>query len=87
MTVDDVPADIRNQFLDLARMLRARGFDRHSADAILHRIRWLGNVERGDREFKCNNNWTAILARWAMEFDPSLRGLFDLRERRTIDHG
>jgi len=80
--IADVPADIQAQFLSLARMLRSKGFDKHSADAVLHRIRWLGNVERGDREFKCNNNWTAALARWSMEFDPSLAGLFDLRESK-----
>lgn len=80
--IEDVPDDVRTQFLDLARMLKARGYDKHSADAILHRIRWIGSIERGNREFKCNNNWTAALARWAMEIDPTLRGLFELREKK-----
>ena len=83
MTTDisEVPEDVKIQFLELAQMLKRRGFKKHSADAILHRIRWVGTVERGNREFKCNNNWTAPLARWAMEVDPSLIGFFDLRER------
>jgi hypothetical protein len=79
--ISEVPEDVRAQFLELARLLRSRGFQHHSADAVLHRIRWLGSVEKGDREYKCNNNWTAPLARWAMAADPSLSGLFNLRER------
>lgn len=81
--ISDVPEDVMEQFLKLARFLRHdRGRERHSADAILHRIRWAGNVEKGDREFRCNDHWTAPLARWAMDADPSLKGLFELREKR-----
>lgn len=86
--ISEVPHDVRERFVELARLLRQRGFRKHSADAILHRIRWMETVERGDREFKCNNNWTSPLARWAMEIDPALSGLFDLRERRSeVDEG
>lgn len=82
--ISEVPCDVREQFLELARLLRTRGFKRHSADAVLHRIRWMGAVEKGDREFKCNDHWTAPLARWAMEEDPALAGLFELRERKSL---
>ena len=57
----------------------SRRTDRYSADAILHRIRWFSMIERGDRAFKGNNNWTPILARWFMGKYPSLTGFFELR--------
>lgn len=78
---DDVPEDVARKFLALALEVRARGFESYSSDAILHRIRWHAHVERGDRDFKCNNNWTAPLARWAMQADARLAGFFELRRR------
>ena len=55
---------------------------RFSSDAILHRIRWECAIERGDREFKCNDHWTAPLARWFMRLHPEYEGFFETRERR-----
>ena len=57
--------------------------ERSSSDMVLHRIRWYARIERGEREFKCNNNWTSALARWAMSVDPDLLGFFELRECRN----
>ena len=56
-------------------------FARYSADAILHRCRWHWQVERGDRGFKINNNWSAPLARWFLKIHPEAAGFFELRER------
>ena len=46
-------------FEQLALQVRARGIEHFSADAILHRIRWEFHVERGDSEYKVNNNYSA----------------------------
>jgi hypothetical protein len=66
-------------FVALTDELRRKGFTRYSARAILHRIRWHYHVERGEREFKCNNNWTPMLAREYMTDHPGSEGFFETR--------
>lgn len=77
----DVPVEVCRLFEGLALTLRAQGYSRFSADAILHRIRWEMNVDRGNRAFKVNNDWAALLARWFMARNPSCGKFFELRER------
>jgi len=79
--VPGVPEEVVQLFEDLA-LQAARMFDRYSARAILHRIRWHYHIEKGNREFKCNNNWTPDMARWFMRKHPDLDGFFVIRERR-----
>lgn len=78
---DGVPVEVCSLFERLAIEVRGRGFSRYSADAILHRVRWEMNIERGDRAFKANNNWTPALARWFLKNHPEANGFFELRER------
>ena len=78
---ESVPLEVCHSFEKLALELRALGFKRYSADAILHRVRWHMHVERGNRAFKANNNWTAPLARWFLKNHPEAAGFFELRER------
>ena len=79
-----IPIDVCSLFERLALRLLERGWSRYSSDAILHRIRWYFRVEKGMREFKCNNNWTASLARWAMGNHPELDGFFETRKARAL---
>ena len=76
-----VPVEVCHSFETLALTVRRNGWQRYSADAILHRIRWEMHVERGNRAFKANNNWTAPLARWFLKVHPEAAGFFELRER------
>lgn len=78
---EGVPSDVASLFERLALQLWERGRRRFSADAILHRIRWEFTVER-DGEWKCNNNHTAVLARWFITKHPDKREFFETRERR-----
>jgi hypothetical protein len=78
---EGVPVDVCHSFEKLAIEVRALGFKRYSADAILHRVRWHMHVERGNRGFKANNNWSAPLARWFLKIHPEAAGFFELRER------
>lgn len=80
-----VPADVAQKFEELALQVAGQGFARYSSDALLHRIRWHFQIERGLREFKCNDHWTAPLARWFLTRHPSLKGFFELRERRPAE--
>lgn len=77
----DVPTEVCDLFEKLALEVAARGFRRYSARAILHRIRWHHHIERGDDSFKCNNNWTARMARWFVVRHPNHSDFFELRER------
>lgn len=79
---EGVPADVCLTFEKLALGLIRDGFRRHSADAILHRVRWEWQVERGDRGFRINNDWTAPLARWFMARNPDAKGFFETRVAR-----
>lgn len=53
---------------------------RYSADAILHRIRWLTNIETSDAKFRVNDHWSAFYARMLLKDDPSFTGFFELRK-------
>ena len=74
-----IPPDVCLYFEKLALDLIRDGHRRYSADGILHRVRWHWQVERGDRGFKCNNNWTAPLARWFIARNPAAKDFFALR--------
>jgi len=80
---DDIPPEICDLFERFALEVAARGFKRYSSDALLHRIRWHEQIERGNREFKCNDHFTAPLARWFLARHPELQGFF---ETRTSKH-
>lgn len=78
-----IPHEVGDLFEKLALQVKEQGFTRYSADAVLHRIRWHYHVEQGKRDFKCNDHWTAPLARWFLAKHPECDGFFELRERRT----
>jgi hypothetical protein len=90
MTIDDRFKDyiianprVFTLFCKYAEMVRAKGYHRYSADAIVHRIRWHENFEttRTD-EFKINDHYSSRLARLLIERDPTYEGFFELRELR-----
>lgn len=74
-----VPLDVVHLFEKLALQLWEQGREHYSARAILHRIRWHFDVDMGDRDFKCNNNWTPALARWFMAKHPECGDFFRTR--------
>jgi hypothetical protein len=77
-----IPAGIAADFERLALEVAARGFRRYSARAIAHRLRWHHHIEKGNREFAINNNWTAGLARWFHARHPDLSSFFETRARQ-----
>lgn len=74
-----IPQPVVALFEKYAFDLVKGGFTRYSARAILHRIRWHYHVDQGDRDFKCNNNWTPRMARWFMRKHPNLDRFFEIR--------
>jgi len=83
-----VPPAIYALFERLALNVIATGRKRYSARAILHRIRWFHQIERGEGDdFKCNNNWTPAMSRWFMAKYPEHSEFFETRERREVNDG
>jgi len=77
---EGVPLDVAMSFKRLADEVARAGFIRYSSDAILHRLRWQEHIERGNREFKINNDWSSQLARWYMANNPERKGFFETRK-------
>ncbi|HEX6825415.1 MAG TPA: hypothetical protein VF077_03780 [Nitrospiraceae bacterium] len=80
-----VPPEVVDLFVRLSFAIRQAGHPHYSARAILHRIRWHFEIDRGRRGFKCNNNWTPGLSRWLMEEYPEMDGFFLVRENSPHD--
>ena len=76
---DGVPIDVCILFEKLALEVHSIGFTHYSARALAHRIRWHYQIEKGEREFVFNNNWTAPLARWFLKRHPDLPKYFEIR--------
>lgn len=74
-----IPPHVVFMFEQLSLSLVKLGFKHYSARAILHRIRWHYHVDKGDKDFKCNNNWTPRMARWFMDKHPELGDFFETR--------
>jgi len=78
-----VHPELLEEFCAIALRLRMAGREHYSADAILHHIRTSCDIDGRDSEpYRCNNNYTALLARRAMERHAELRGFFETRTRR-----
>lgn len=80
-----VPVEVCTLFEQIALDVKAKGFARYSARAILHRIRWHHHLEKGNREFKANNNWTPAMARWVIARHPEMKAFFELRSSPISD--
>lgn len=73
--------EVWDLFLKFTFQLLARGRKHYSSDAVLHRIRWYTDVETSGDEFKVNNNFSAVFARWFHDAYPEHDGFFRTRER------
>ncbi len=60
-----------------------KGFRHYSAKSVFERIRWETDSPSYDKrfEFKVNNNFTCVYARWFMEVFPEHEGFFRTRKR------
>ncbi len=79
---EGVPIDVAMSFLRLANNVWRAGLRRTSADFILHGLRWEEQIEKENRDFKLNNNWTSQLARWYQANNPERATLFETRKLR-----
>ncbi len=85
-SVKDEQPHLLPRMAELAREARRRGFERWSADALFHVLRWeTGLSTGGELGLKVNNNHTALASRDLMAQYPDLDGFFQIRERKP--HG
>ncbi len=69
-------------FVQFAWEARTAGLAKHSADAILHRIRWHLYVENWSLtnvKVKINDHYSSRYARKLIEHDPTFKTFFELR--------
>ena len=77
-----------NTCYQLCLTAKRRGFERWSADAMFHVLRWETALTTGDLALKVNNSYSALAARDLMALHPDLEGFFELRVRKAQgNHG
>lgn len=76
--------EVGARLLRMAREWRDLGNGRWSVKAMADVARWQDRrLAEADRIPHVNNSWTAFYARWLMEVDPQLDGMFELRTQRS----
>lgn len=65
----------------LAYQLHEAEHERYSMKALFEIIRWEHDLKTTSRDFKLNNNFTALYARLIMKHEPKLKGFFRTRRR------
>ena len=78
--------EVAERFIRMSVGLHNRGFKRFGSKAIFERIRWWMRLKAGPEggdDFKVNNNFTAGLARFAVDRRPVLAEFFELREQKN----
>lgn len=75
--------EVYEKIVSLIRQLQRRGFQRYGIKSLFEQVRWHFRVERGDEEFKLNNNYHSRYARKIIREHPDLDGFFELRELKA----
>jgi hypothetical protein len=71
-------------YLRVAQQLQRSGSPRIGSQRLIEIVRNSDEVPRGfGAAFKVNNSFEPHLARWAIEQDPKLEGLFELRAMKS----
>ena len=73
-------------FKRFAFQMIGKGFKNYSAQAIICRIRWEADAGGdGTSQFKINNNFYPLYARWFMINHPEHDGFFRTRKQKSKD--
>lgn len=69
----------------LARQAKAAGRKKVGMKMLFEVLRWNYMLRTNDptSDFKLNNNYTSEYARYLMEQDPAMQGLFEIRELKA----
>lgn len=79
--IDNDNPRIWDLFVKFTRELIGRGFEHHSAYAVMHRVRWetaevISEPDPGGNQFKISNQWTSYYARKFHLTYPQYDGFF-----------
>jgi hypothetical protein len=75
--------EVYKKLVGLAREVRGAGHEHCSIDFLMHRLRWYYHIELKTKEaFKVNNSYSSRYARYIMQFEPDLVGMFEVRKLR-----
>lgn len=80
---DNRNPEIWQMFCEFSFQLINLGFQRYSADAILHRVRWETAVRGVRDQYKINNNYSAFYARKFRETHPRYAAFFEMRRSKA----
>ena len=72
--------EVYAKLVRLAFDMRERRFKRCGMKFLFERVRWIYWMERGDADFRLNNDFHSRYARKMMAEYPELEGFFVLRE-------
>ncbi len=85
-TIDDrftewlqINGDFAARFLNRARLLKRKGWEKYSPDALVHALRYSEDRKGPGRITGFSDHFVSRLSRWAMRRDPLLRGFFETR--------
>lgn len=70
-------------FKRLSLELWGLGIRRYGVGAIFERMRWHEVVERGNRDYKLNNDWRAPMVRALILDEPRFAGFFETRKSKA----
>jgi hypothetical protein len=73
---------IIEHFRRFAREVKRSGARQYGIKAIAERVRWHVRIEKGEEDFKVDNNYMSRLSRLLVERDPALAGMFSFRALR-----
>lgn len=73
---------VYKSLVDLAYQLRERGHKVIGIKMLIEVVRWQTKLKTTDEDYKINNNYAPFYARKIMNDNPSLDGMFNLREQR-----
>lgn len=73
--------EIYNLLVSLARDVKRRGIKRYSIKSVYERARWHYLIDKDNRDFTLNNDFTAMYARLIMSQEPDLKNFFETRKR------
>lgn len=70
---------VYKKLVELARLVKRRGFEHYSIKSLFEQVRWHFNIETNDVDFKLNNNYHSRYARLIMAQEKDLVDFFELR--------
>ncbi len=64
-----------------------KGYEHHSADAVLHRVRWETDANAGGKPYKISNGHQPYYARLFHRTHPAHAGFFRTRRSKADEQG